>query len=223
MEDVASGRAMSPLTVRFAVHRERLRLAAMLDELAPAEWEQPSLCEGWRVRDVVAHVVLGPRMTISGLLIDLARARGDFRRATLDAARRKAEEPTALLVAELRAAADSNRRVPFTSPRDPLAGILVHGQDIAIPLRRSLPMPIADAAVAASRMWQNPLYASRKRFRGLRVEATDVDWARGRGELVRGPIDAILLTLAGRGVGGARMEGPGVALIAERLDGPCRP
>jgi uncharacterized protein (TIGR03083 family) len=218
-EDVATGR----LTVRFAVHRERLRLAAMLDELAPAEWEQPSLCEGWRVRDVVAHVVLGPRMTISGILVDLTRARGDFHRAALDAARRKAAEPTALLIAELRAAADSDRRVPFTSARDPLAGILVHEQDIAIPLRRGMPMPVSDAAIAASRMWQNPLYASRKRLRGLRAEATDVDWARGGGELVRGPIDAILLALAGRSAGVPRMDGPGVPVLAERLQGPCRP
>ncbi|HKE63630.1 MAG TPA: maleylpyruvate isomerase family mycothiol-dependent enzyme [Micromonosporaceae bacterium] len=211
------------LEVRFAVHRERLRLAAMLDELAPEEWDQQSLCPGWRVRDVVAHTVLGPQTTIGELMIEFARARGDVHRMSLDTARRRAEAPTAILVAELRAAADSDRRVPFTTARDPLAGILVHTQDIAIPLHRTLPMPVVDAAVAAAGMWQNPFYATRRRVRGLRLAATDVTWVRGEGGLVQGPIEAILLALAGRPAGLRRLTGPGVAILAERLDGPCRP
>jgi uncharacterized protein (TIGR03083 family) len=215
--------SMGRLEVRFAVHRERLRLAAMLDELAPAEWDQLSLCDGWRVRDVVAHTVLGPELTMGGLLVELTRAHGDVHRMALATAQRKAEAPTAILVAELRAAADSDRRVPFTSARDPLAGILVHGQDIAIPLHRSLPMPLTEAAVAAARVWQSPMYAARKRTRGLRLVASDVSWSRGSGELIEGPIEAILLALAGRAAGLPRLTGAGVATLRERLTGPCRP
>jgi uncharacterized protein (TIGR03083 family) len=211
---------MARLDVRFAVHRERLRLAAMLDECAPEEWEQGSLVPDWRVREVVAHLVLEPQLTYGQVLAELVKARGDFHSVSHEMARRKAREPIAQLTAELRTAADSERRMPFATNRDPLAGILVHGQDIAIPLHRSLPMPPAEAAVAASGMWRSRLYSSRRSFRGLRLAATDVTWVRGNGDLVSGPIEAILMVLAGRTVALPRLSGPGVTLLASRLNQP---
>ncbi|RMB61298.1 maleylpyruvate isomerase N-terminal domain-containing protein [Tessaracoccus antarcticus] len=33
----------------------RRRLVGLLTNLAPADWDVPSLCHGWRVREVVAH------------------------------------------------------------------------------------------------------------------------------------------------------------------------
>ncbi|MEW1953139.1 maleylpyruvate isomerase N-terminal domain-containing protein [Terrabacter sp. NPDC080008] len=36
---------------------ERTDLADLLAGLNPAQWLVESLCEGWRVRDVVAHVI----------------------------------------------------------------------------------------------------------------------------------------------------------------------
>jgi len=211
---------MARLDVRFAVHRERLRLAAMLDECAPEEWEQASLVPDWRVREVVAHLVLGPQLSYGQMLVELAKTRGDFHRVTHEMARRKARQPIAQLTAELRTAADSDRRIPFTTNRDPLAGILVHGQDIAIPLHRSLPMPPAEAAVAATGMWRSRLYSSRRSFRGLRLAATDVTWVRGTGDLVAGPIEAVLMVLAGRTVALPRLSGPGVAVLTGRLTHP---
>src|SRR5215475_1047336 len=211
---------MARLDVRFAVHRERLRLAAMLDECAPEEWEQASLVPDWRVREVVAHLVLGPQLSYGQMLVELAKTRGDFHRVTHEMARRKARQPIARLTAELRTAADSDRRIPFTTNRDPLAGILVHGQDIAIPLHRSLPMPPAEAAVAATGMWRSRLYSSRRSFRGLRLAATDVTWVRGNGDLVSGPIEAVLMVLAGRTVALPRLSGPGVAVLTGRLTHP---
>src|SRR4028119_1253285 len=37
------------------IDSERTSLADVIDDLSPAEWETPSLCAGWRVRDVAAH------------------------------------------------------------------------------------------------------------------------------------------------------------------------
>jgi uncharacterized protein (TIGR03083 family) len=37
--------------------RQRRRLAAVLAGLEPRQWESPSRCEAWSVRDVVAHLV----------------------------------------------------------------------------------------------------------------------------------------------------------------------
>lgn len=219
-EEAVAGPTMSRLDVRFAVHRERLRLAALLDELAPAEWEHASLCPGWRVRDVVGHLVLGPESTVGGMVVELARARGDFDRVIRETACRKGAERTSTLVGELRGAADSDHRRPFTSHLEPLIDILVHGQDIVIPLRRVLTMPVIEAAVAAARVWQMRLFAARKRMRGIRLVADDVPWARGDGMLVEGSIEPILLALTGRAARLDRLRGPGLDLLAERLGGP---
>jgi uncharacterized protein (TIGR03083 family) len=218
-EEAVAGPTMSRLDVRFAVHRERLRLAALLDELAPTEWEHASLCPGWRVRDVVGHLVVGPESTVGGMVVELARARGDVDRVIRETACRKGAERTSTLVGELRGAADSDHRRPFTSYFEPLIDILVHGQDIAIPLRRVLAMPVDEAAVAAARVWQMRSFGARKRMRGIRLLADDAPWSRGDGVLVEGPIEPILLALTGRAVRLDRLSGPGVVLLAERLGG----
>ena len=220
-EEAVAGPTMSRLDVRFAVHRERLRLAALLDELAPAEWEHPSLCPGWRVRDVVGHLVLAPESTVGGMVVDLARAHGDVDRVIRESAQRKGADRTSTLVGELRSAADSDHRRPFTSHLEPLIDVLVHGQDIVIPLRRVLAMPVNDAAVAAARVWETRFFGARKRMRGIRLVARDVVWSRGEGVLVEGPIEPILLALTGRAARLDRLSGPGVDLLADRLGGPA--
>jgi uncharacterized protein (TIGR03083 family) len=222
-EEAVTAPTMSRLDVRFAVHRERLRLAAMLDELAPAEWEHASLCPGWRVRDVVGHLDLGPDSTLGPMVIEFIRAHGDIHRLIRETACRKGAERTSTLVGELRAAADSDRRPPFTSHLEPLVDILVHGQDIAIPLHRALPMPLNDAAVAAAQVWQTRFFGVRKCLRGIRLVAADVAWSRGDGTVVEGPIEPILLVLTGRPAGLARLGGPGLGPLTERFAGAAAP
>ena len=82
---------------------------------------------------------------------------------------------------------------------EPLIDVLVHGQDIALPLGRTRPMPTAAAAAAAQRAWDMGFpFRARKRLAGLRLAATDADWAVGSGEPVEGPIAALLLLVTGR-------------------------
>lgn len=45
------------MNVTGLVQDERSDLAAFLGTLTPQQWEAASLCHGWRVRDVVAHLV----------------------------------------------------------------------------------------------------------------------------------------------------------------------
>ena len=47
------------------VHHERQALLELLETLTPEQWNAPSLCAGWRVRDVVAHMVSETRMTVA--------------------------------------------------------------------------------------------------------------------------------------------------------------
>jgi len=100
---------------------------------------------------------------------------------------------------------------------EPLIDILVHGQDIAIPLARPRPVPAPAAATAATRVWSMRWpFAAQRKLRGLRLVATDHPWSAGQGRLVEGPMAAILLLVTGRRAALLQLSGPGVAEI-ERL------
>lgn len=72
------------------VAAERMQLADELESLTPQQWATPSLCPGWTVRDVVAHLTLSTRESVPGVLWRFARARGDLERAFGDMARGRA-------------------------------------------------------------------------------------------------------------------------------------
>ncbi|GAA0743419.1 maleylpyruvate isomerase family mycothiol-dependent enzyme [Dactylosporangium roseum] len=199
-----------------AIARQRRDLADLLDGLSAAEWEQPSLCAGWRVRDVAAHVALAPQPpSVWAMAVDAARAGGRFHKLNHDVSVRHAQRPVADLVGELRRFADSRRLPAVTSYRNILFDVLVHAQDIAVPLGRPLPMQPDAAVVAATRVWGMgwPFWA-RRRLRGVRLVATDVAWAAGDGLEVTGPIDALLLMTGRREAASARLSGAGVARVA---------
>jgi uncharacterized protein (TIGR03083 family) len=202
----------------------RLALADLLDELSPPEWEAASLCAGWRVRDVAAHVAMTPQVPgVRAMLADAVRARGRFDRLNHDVAVRHAESrPPAQLVAELRTHAGSRRLPAVTNYRNIVLDVVVHSQDIAIPLHRELPAPRAAVVAAATRAWTMgwPFWA-RRRLRGLQLVATDADWTAGEGEPVHGPIDALVLLLTGRTATALpSLAGPGRHLLA--APGPSR-
>jgi len=201
-----------------AIEAERRELADLLDRLTPADWDVASLCRGWTVRDVVAHMTLTTRLSRAAAVFGVLRARGDINRMIGDAARRRAAEfAPPELVAQLRATAGSARRPLGTQPPDPLVDVLVHGQDIARPLGRTREMPAERVLPALEHVWSSSFYGARKRFPELRFAATDLPWSAGDGAEVRGPGGELLLVLTGRAAGLAALDGPGAAEVAARL------
>ena len=202
------------------ITEQRLGLARLLQGLSDAEWEQPSLCAGWRVRDVAAHVALAPQVPgLGSMLADAIRAHGSFHRLNHDVAVRHAARPTRVIVAELCMHADSRRLPVVTNYRNILFDVLVHAQDIAIPLGRDYPMLSEAARVGADRVWTMgwPFWA-RRRLRGVQLLATDIDWSAGAGVELRGPIGMLLLMLTGRTATAVpHLSGPGVHTITERF------
>ena len=184
-------------TIWHHIDTERAALADLLERLPAEDWIQPSLCEGWTVRDVAAHLafaqarlrdVLGPAIR-SGFSYN-----GMIRRSAVESPLSHAE-----IVATLRSFVGSRRRAPIVSELEPLLDILVHTQDICLPLGIVHVMPPDAAAAAADRvytlkgpmrLWDPP--------RGVRLVATDVDWARGDGRVVEAPMQDHLLALTGR-------------------------
>lgn len=203
------------------IDSQRLRTAAFLEQLTDAEWRHPSLCEGWTVRDVAAHLTL-QQMGLGELIRMLPRYRGGGMNRLIDqSARGKASVPVDRLIAEIRAMVGSRRHNLGVTSRDTLTDIIVHGQDIALPLGLDIPVPVDAAAEAATRVST----LSRRMlsvfhpvpWRGFRFTASDTDWSVGEGPEISGPILAILLLLTGRLIALPRLKGEGLALLRQSL------
>ncbi len=196
-----------------AIDAQRSRVAALLDGLADDEWRRPSLCDGWTVRDVAGHLTL-QQLTLGQAVRGMLRHPGGVTRLTREMARAKSALPTADLVAEIRGMVGSRRHNVGVSFRETLVDIVVHGFDIAVPLDRPLETDAGAMVAVADRVWQLgwPFHA-RKRLRGLRIASSTVEWARGDGPEVRGPIEAVVLLLTGRDAGLGRLTGPGVEAL----------
>jgi uncharacterized protein (TIGR03083 family) len=207
-------------TIWTTVATERRYLADLLDGLAPDDWERPSLCTEWRVRDVVGHVAWTPQPPSAWELLTAAvRHRFDFNSMNRDMAAEFAQQrPPARLVEELRRYADLHRKPIVTTMDNLLFDTLVHVQDVAIPFGIEHTPAEAATTAALERVWAMgwPFHAKR-RLQGLRLVATDTGWSAGDGPVeVRGPAMALLLTMTGRPAGHAQLDGPGAAELANR-------
>jgi uncharacterized protein (TIGR03083 family) len=202
------------------VHAERAALIDDLVGLTDAQWAQPSLCEGWTVHDVAAHLVDNALATRRGLLRAMARARFDLDRQNgHGVARARGASPAETL--------DRLRQVSLrrTTPGAPLDSRLVeevvHGEDIRRPLgiTRGYPRETVLRALAyQARTWV-ALGGAKQRVAGLRLVATDEGLSLGEGAEVRGPAVSLLLAVSGRAVALDDLAGPGVTTLAGRLAG----
>ena len=84
----------------------------------------------------------------------------------------------------------------------------MHTQDICVPLGIDHAMPLDAAVVSIDRVQSMPApFRLRPPFKGVRFEATDVDWSWGAGAVVSGPIQWLLLTVAGRSAAHLHLSG----------------
>lgn len=202
-----------------AIDDQRTRTADLLETLTAEQWDHPSLCEGWTVRHVAAHLTL-QQQRIRDAAAFVAHNPRMLRSVTLNAT----IHDSALLQAQLlsrqeittriRAMIGSRRHNAFVTPLETLTDILVHSQDVAIPLGLDLTMRPTAGALAATRRWDTrstwlARVFTRLPLDGYRLTATDTSWTRGEGPEVAGPIGAILLLLTGRRAALAQLTGEG--------------
>jgi uncharacterized protein (TIGR03083 family) len=197
----------------------RRELVDTLDGLTPQQWDTQSLCENWRVRDVVGHLVGGAEITMGSAVLGVVKA--GFRiNVMLDReARRIGSEDLDELKRRMHEAVASRRTPPGTKAPDVLVDTVVHTEDIRRPLGLIRPIPEPTLrAVADELKGQSASYLpGKKRIDGLHLEATDIDWTAGEGATVRGPAEALILAMSGRKVALADLTGDGVDTLATRM------
>ena len=180
--------------------------------------EAPSLCDRWRVRDVVGHLILLGEVNPATAPISLIRFGLSIDRWLGGRAIRRADEhPRGELILAWDLQLPRTGLARFRTDASLLYEHVVHHQDVRRPLRR--PRQISTETLLALldlAPWRNGAIGSKKRAAGLRLEATDVDWSHGEGPGVRGSAEAILLALAGRGIALDELEGDGLTILRSR-------
>jgi uncharacterized protein (TIGR03083 family) len=198
-------------------------IGRMLHELGDDEWDAPSLCEGWRVRDVIGHMLYGHTTPLRRVMARGLRYRGNVRKTSFIVSKELAEGHTPAqlldrwdreLVAE-HTARGLGRVVPAP---DVFLDHLIHHQDIRRPLGRAreITEDRLRAALDLVPRTNKPMFGTKKKVKGLRLEATDVGWSYGDGPPVAGPGEAIVLAAGGRRAALEDLSGDGVELLAQR-------
>ena len=188
------------------IDTERAALADILEGLPDDAWRVPSLCDAWTVRDVAAHLCFahaGVRDIIGPALRSWLRYNAIIRNTAVDSPLTHAE-----IIATLRGFAGSRRTAVGVTEREALIDILVHTQDICIPLDIDQPVPTDAGLVALERViWWSRRMPLGPRLRGFHLVATDADWEWGSGRRVEGPVKWLLLAASGRSVAHQHLRG----------------
>jgi uncharacterized protein (TIGR03083 family) len=195
---------------------ERRSLVDDLRRLSDEQWDTPSLCEGWSVRDVVAHLAASARISPFAFLPKLAKAGFSLSKMQdRDIAELRGASPAATL-ANLEAVVTSTSAPP--GPKVTWLGeVVIHGEDARRPLglRRSYPsdhtVPVADFYKGS-----NLVVGAKKRIAGVQLRATDAAWTHGEGPEVSGRLIDLILAMTGRRAVLDDLTGPGVDVLRSR-------
>ena len=206
--------------IHAATAQERRRIADLIDDLDEAQLATPSLCAGWDVKTVAAHLV--SFLAEGTLRVTWLGARhGSPDRAIDELARRRAQRPAAEIAASLRDLADHRYWRPPPQAPGLLAEVLAHSGDIRIPLGLPFepdPQPTAialDFLVGPVPIGLVPL----GRLRGIRLQATDIDRTWGKGQEIRGRSAELLMAAVGRNAVLDALDGPGLPSLRQRISG----
>lgn len=205
----------SRVECRIMMRDERRDIRRLLRQLTPEQWQHDSLCRGWSVRDLVAHLVgwddlllyRTRREHVTALLRFSALYAVSL--ASMSRLNRRIQRETQHLDADdlaRRFGADDDDHLSWlfdgTNPAAHLAEYVIHHQDIRRPLGlpREVPAERLVAALHGVTRLPGVRWPAWWRFRTERYEATDVDWSRGHGQVAPMSGEAILMSLAGRTV-----------------------
>jgi len=199
------------------IKEERASLVDALAALPDADWDKPSLCAGWTVRDVVGHMIAAANQTPPKFFAKLAASGFSFQRMVRkDIERHTAGRSNGELVDAMRSRIEARTAPPGPAPTW-LGETIVHGEDVFRALGGYREHPVEHVvAVADFYKSSNLLIGSKSRIDGVTLRATDTDWQHGNGPDVSGPAIALVLVMTGRKAALDDVKGDGVAVLRER-------
>ena len=196
---------------------ERADLLALLKELTPAQWDAQSLCTHWRVRDVATHIVSYDELSVPATVATFFR--GGLRTGKVnDVALARYRDLDHDGIIDLVARNLHPRGLPSGFKGGiALTDGTIHHQDIrrALGLPRTIPehrlVPALTFSLGA------PTLPTKGNAKGLKLVATDVDWAAGDGPEVTGRGEALLMAAAGRAHALDDLSGDGLPTLEKRV------
>jgi uncharacterized protein (TIGR03083 family) len=183
-------------------------LADLLESAGPPAWDAPSLCEGWRTREVVAHVTMPVRYSGPAFMAELEAMGGDFTRLSNTVAARDGALPTERLLADLRSEVLHRWQPPGGGEDGALTHCVVHCLDVieALPLPRRMPEERVRRVLSVLADPTAPnLFGTD--LSGVQLRADDLEWSYGIGDPVAGPAQALALVVSGRLLPAGRLQG----------------
>ena len=202
---------------RATIRQEREALASDMEAIDEAAWNTPSLCPGWTVRDVLAHMTALARMTPALFFIKLVAS--GFNPSRLQARDITLEKGGDIdeTLARFRSVTAGHNRLHAVPAKTALCESLLHAEDIRRPLGIEHHYPLdALVVVADAYKGSNMVAGTKRRITGLALRATDIDWSTGSGPVVSGPMLSLLMTMAGRHAAIEDLDGEGVETLKSR-------
>ena len=201
---------------------EMASISELLRELTDEQFDHPSLCDGWRVRDVISHMCVGYTTPLPTVMALIARNGFSVDKGSkvVSIAYGDAHTPDELRAIYTRIHEQNIRKgiSRFIPNKEGLVDHFTHQQDIRRPLGLPREMP-TDRLIAAldAAPGISGFLKAKGRAQSLRLLASDMDWSWGDGPEVKGPGEAILLALGGRPSVLGELGGDGVATLRERV------
>ena len=201
------------------IAEERASLLETFEGLTAPQWEVPSLCGHWTVRQVLGHLVIAAAPPMRRFLGEAARARGSFDTANDRLARAEAERPIDQLLAGYRELVGARFAPPGIGPRGPLSDILLHSLDVRLPLGLPSDRPSERYLPSLEMLFTRRAMVGfvPKGRPPVRWVAIDHAWSHGRGDEVQGTMADVTMAASGRGARVDALTGPGQPAVAAWL------
>jgi len=200
------------------IENGRAALGEYLAGLSAEDWNRPSLCAGWSVKDTAAHMLVIATMpkgrvfrSFLGSGFNLDKMNAKFVRQLT------AGMSTSDIAETMRSSAGSRSVPPGLNVPGVLTELVVHSSDISAGVGTPFALPTEDYVAVLDHLKNvQAVFGTKQRIAGLTLQATDAAWATGSGHAVEGPAQQLLLAVAGRRSALDRLSGDGLATLRAR-------